>query len=152
MLPKLEMSLKQKVGRHTSNQREVCEVAGSGCLIKEKWITLAGKKKKIHSRFNILRGKSIRCGLRHRHRTGGCAGRLFWAALTSRFWRQYQQNVCLQFLHIIWAQPSLRSIYTRHTGHCLMGASASVPKRGLEKKNYRVRIKNAEWFIYFFLI
>ena len=46
MLPKLEMSLKQKVGRRTSNQREVCEVAGSGCLIKEKWITLAGGKKK----------------------------------------------------------------------------------------------------------
>lgn len=68
MLPKLEMSLKQKVGRRTSNQREVCEVAGSGCLIKEKWITLAGGKKKKPNRFNILTGKPIRCGLLHRHR------------------------------------------------------------------------------------
>lgn len=45
--------------------------------------------------------------------------------LTSRDSRQYQQKACLQFLHIICAQPSSRSMYTLHLGQRLMGASPS---------------------------
>lgn len=47
------------------------------------------------------------------------------AALTSRDSRQYQQKACLQLLHIIWAHPSSRSMYTLHLGQRLMGALSS---------------------------
>ena len=45
--------------------------------------------------------------------------------LTSRESRQYQQKACLQFLHIICAQPSSLSMYTLHLGQRLIGASSS---------------------------
>ena len=55
--------------------------------------------------------------------------------LTSRDSRQYQQNTCLQRRHIIWAQPSLRSMGIWHNGHRFIIASSSGLKKILEIKN-----------------
>lgn len=63
--------------------------------------------------------------------------------LTSRDSRQYQQKACLQFLHIIWAQPSSLSMYTLHLGQRLMGvSSSSALKKELEEKRKSKGIKS----------
>lgn len=67
-------------------------------------------------------------------------------SLTSRDSRQYQQKACLQFLHIICAQPSSLSIQTLHFGQRLIGTSSSSSfsknelDEGREKKNHFQRI------------
>lgn len=37
--------------------------------------------------------------------------------ITSKGFKQYQQNICLQCAHIICAQPSVHSNGKRHRGH-----------------------------------
>lgn len=46
--------------------------------------------------------------------------------LTSSDAIQYQQKTCLHLLHIIWAQPSFRSIGKWQTGQRLIGASTAA--------------------------
>lgn len=46
--------------------------------------------------------------------------------LTSSDAMQYQQKTCLHLLHIIWAQPSFRSIGKWQTGQRLIGASTAA--------------------------
>lgn len=46
--------------------------------------------------------------------------------LTSKLAKQYQQNTCLQRLHIIWAQPSSFSIGTAHMGQHLIRSLSNI--------------------------
>ena len=59
--------------------------------------------------------------------------------LTSRDCKQYQQNTCLQFLHIICAQPASRSMGTRHVGQRFTSASGSAAKGMLWEQSGRTR-------------
>jgi hypothetical protein len=75
----------------------------------------SGNLKKKNSFCRIVRGpiakgKDCAAGSDSGTDTAKVMTSPFHGELTSRFCRQYQQNVCLQFLHIIWAQPSLRSM------------------------------------------
>ena len=149
MLPKLEMSLKQKVGRHTSNQREVCEVAGSGCLIKEKWITLAGKKKKntqqvqhfkrqVHQMWAAAQTQDRRmCG----ETLLGCTHVQVLKAVPAKC-------VLAVFAHHLSAAFVALNIYPAH-GALLNGGLCLRPKEGPRKEKLQGKDQEC-WVIYLF--
>lgn len=86
----------------------------TGRLGRTSWAQGISKKKKNSFcrivRGPIAKGKDCAAGSDSGTDTAKVMTSPFHGELTSRFCRQYQQNVCLQFLHIIWAQPSLRSM------------------------------------------